>query len=55
MVGVLPSGGWYTKILPPYLGPQGKLIGADYAIDRYPNFGFMSDEALVSNMRKPGR
>ena len=26
----LPGGGWYSKILLPYLGSDGKLIGADY-------------------------
>lgn len=26
----LPGGGWYTKLLLPYLGDEGKLIGADY-------------------------
>ncbi len=27
----LPGGGWYTKILLPLLGPEGKLIGASYS------------------------
>ena len=30
VVEALPGGGWYTKILLPYLGEDGKLIGADY-------------------------
>lgn len=30
---VLPGGGWYSKILLPYLGPEGKLIGLDYSLD----------------------
>ena len=42
----LPGGGWYTKILLPYLGAGGTLIGADYAEDMYPRFGFFSKEAL---------
>jgi len=42
----LPGGGWYTKILLPYLGADGVLIGADYAEDMYPRFGFFSQEAL---------
>lgn len=42
----LPGGGWYTKILLPYLGKDGALIGADYAQDMYPLFGFFSAERL---------
>jgi len=42
----LPGGGWYTKILLPYLGADGALIGADYAEDMYPKFGFFSQESL---------
>ncbi len=46
LVEGLPGGGWYTKILLPYLGAEGVLIGADYAADMYPLFGFYSQEAL---------
>jgi len=42
----LPGGGWYTRILLPYLGADGALIGADYAEDMYPKFGFFSQEEL---------
>src|SRR5690606_33200471 len=28
VVEALPGGGWYSQILVPYLGSQGKLIGA---------------------------
>ena len=42
----LPGGGWYTKILLPYLGADGILIGADYAEDMYPKFGFFDEKAL---------
>ncbi len=38
----LPGGGWYSKILLAFLGGEGKLIGADYAIDMYKLFGFFS-------------
>ena len=30
----------------PYLGTEGKVIGADYAADMYPLFGFFSPEAI---------
>jgi predicted methyltransferase len=42
----LPGGGWYSKILLPYLGSKGKLIGADYPLEMYSLFGFFSDEEL---------
>ncbi len=42
----LPGGGWYTKVLLPYLGSEGTLIGADYAQDMFPLFGFFSEERI---------
>lgn len=47
VVEALPGGGWYSKILLPYLGQNGKLVGADYALDMYPKFGFFSEERLA--------
>jgi predicted methyltransferase len=46
VVEALPGGGWYTKILLPYLGADGKLIGANYAQDMWPLFGFFSEERI---------
>ncbi len=46
VVEALPGGGWYSKILLPYLGKDGQLIGADYAVDMYPKFGFFTKERL---------
>ena len=46
VVEVLPGGGWYTKILAPYIGPKGTLIGADYDPSLFPLFGFFSEERL---------
>ncbi|GAB5414289.1 MAG: class I SAM-dependent methyltransferase [Congregibacter sp.] len=42
----LPGGGWYTKILLPYLGTDGTLVGADYDKTLFPLFGFFSEERL---------
>jgi len=42
----LPGRGWYTKILLPYLGEDGHLIGANYAMDMWPNFAFANEEFL---------
>ncbi|MCH8301953.1 MAG: class I SAM-dependent methyltransferase [Proteobacteria bacterium] len=44
VVEALPGGGWYTRILLPYLGAGGQLIGADYALEMWPNFEFVTDE-----------
>ena len=35
----LPGGGWYTKILLPYLGPEGTLVGAHYPNEIWELFG----------------
>ena len=48
VVEALPGGGWYTRILLPYLGEDGKVIGADYSKDMYPLFGFFDEEFLAS-------
>ena len=46
----LPGGGWYTKILIDYLGPDGQLIGADYAHSMWGKFGFF-DEAFIDGKK----
>lgn len=40
----LPGRGWYTKLLLPYLGSEGCVIGANYALDMWPNFPFGTEE-----------
>ena len=42
----LPGGGWYTKLLLPYLGSEGRLIGANYAMEMWPNFSFATEEFI---------
>jgi len=42
----LPGRGWYTKILLPYLGKEGHLVGANYAMDMWPNFAFANEAFL---------
>ncbi|MEL7186341.1 MAG: methyltransferase [Pseudomonadota bacterium] len=42
----LPGRGWYTKLLLPYLGSDGCLIGADYSLEMYPMFSFVNDEFM---------
>ena len=43
----LPGGGWYTKLLLPYLGADGRLIGADYSLEMYPKFPFGTEEFMA--------
>lgn len=45
---VLPGdNGWYTKILVPYLGSEGELVGIDYPLSLWSNFSFMNEERLA--------
>jgi len=43
VVEALPGGGWYSKILLPYLGSDGTLVGAHYPDDMWANFGWDAD------------
>lgn len=47
VVEALPGGGWYTKILLPYLGSEGRLIGANYPITLFRQFDFATEEFLA--------
>ena len=47
VVETLPGGGWYTKILLPAVGPDGKIVGADYSIDMWRLFGGFADEEFL--------
>lgn len=42
----LPGRGWYSKVLLPYLGADGKLIGANYSLEMYPLFSFATEEFM---------
>lgn len=46
VVEALPSSGWYSKILIPYLGSEGTLIGANYPISLFEQFGFATPEFM---------
>ncbi|TXS94069.1 class I SAM-dependent methyltransferase [Parahaliea maris] len=39
----LPGGGWYTRILVPYLGSEGTLYGLNYVDRMWPMFGYGDD------------
>ena len=44
---VLPGGGWYSQILVPYLGSEGKLIGLDYSKDLWSHFDWANEAFLT--------
>ncbi len=46
VIEALPGGGWYTKIIAPYVGVDGTVVGADYDQALFPLFGFFSEEDL---------
>lgn len=46
VIEALPGGGWYTKILAPYVGNDGTIVGADYDQALFPLFGFFTEEQL---------
>ncbi len=48
VVEALPGGGWYSKILIPYLGAEGKLIGINYNADMWALFGFFGEEQIAA-------
>ncbi len=49
VVEIVPSGGWYTEILAPYLREKGKLIGAGQAIAPGNRYGEAFKKKLDSN------
>lgn len=52
----LPGDGWYSKILVPYLGSNGQLIGADYNLSMWPLFGgFATPEFIVKRQGWPAQ
>jgi len=47
VVEALPSGGWYSRVLLPYLGEDGTLVGANYPPELFENFGFATEEFMA--------
>lgn len=54
VVEALPGGGWYSKILIPYLGAEGTLVGAHYPDDLWVNFGFPEERTKTFIERSNG-
>ncbi len=55
VVEVLPGEGWYSKILLPYLGAEGKLVGVDYPSTIWPNFPFANEAFIAERKHWPAR
>jgi len=51
IIEALPGGGWYSKILIPYLGDEGHLVGVDYSIEMWPEFGGFATPEFVENKK----
>ena len=51
VIEALPGGGWYSKILIPYLGNDGHLVGVDYSIDMWPEFGGFADAEFIEKKK----
>jgi predicted methyltransferase len=51
VVEALPGDGWYSKILVPYLGPKGRLIGADYSVQMWPEFGGWATPEFIAKRK----
>jgi predicted methyltransferase len=49
VVELVPSGGWYTEILAPYLRERGKLIGAGETFEPAKRYGTMYKKKLDSD------
>lgn len=50
VVEALPGGGWYSKILAPYLGSEGELIGVNYPDSLWPNFSWAKEDFIKSRI-----
>jgi predicted methyltransferase len=55
VVEVLPGEGWYSKILVPYLGRDGKLIGVDYPSTIWAHFPFANEAFMTERKKWPAR
>nr|WHW29776.1 putative Methyltransferase [uncultured bacterium] len=52
VVEVLPGGGWYSKIIAPYLGPDGTLHAVNYADEMWDMFGFFSADRIAERQQQ---
>ena len=56
VVEALPGEGWYSKILLPYLGTDGRLVAVDYSLNMWPEFGgFATPEFIAQRKAWPAQ
>ena len=48
---IIPGSGWYSKILLPYVGDKGKLVGIDYSVDMWSKFGGFANEEFLEGKK----
>ena len=53
VVEALPGGGWYSKMLIPYLGDGGHIVGVDYSAKMWSEFSFANEEFLEKKKAWP--
>lgn len=51
VIEALPGDGWYSKILMPYLGANGLLIGVDYSLAMWPEFGGFATPEFIEKRK----
>lgn len=51
VVEALPGGGWYSKILLPFLGADGSLVGVDYSMDMWQHFGGFATAEFIEDKK----
>ena len=51
VVDTLPGAVWYSGILSEYLGPDGKVVGADYPQEIWPLFGSFATPELIESKK----
>ena len=51
IVEVLPGGGWYTKIISPYVGTEGHIVGVDYSLEMWPEFGGFATPEFIETRK----
>ena len=52
VIDVLPGAGWYSKVLIPYLGDEGHIVGVDYDIKMWSEFGGrLSSEEFIEGKK----
>ena len=51
VIDILPGAGWYSKILLPFLGEEGSVIGLDYDLDMWRLYGGFANEEFLEKRK----